>query len=270
LDLEVNIFRHLDYKNVLQDSLKENSETYGFKSRLAEAAGCQKSFLSQVLGGPIHLTPDHAANLCEFWKLSPAEREYFMELIQYARAGTKTLKEYSRKRIERFRLDQENLSKRFQEKKEIPDAAAAIYYSAWHFSATHMLLTIPEFRTPEKIAERLQVPKPFAIEILKTLQSIGLAAEQKGEWTTTNSIVHLAKDSYLTGLNHGNWRSKATANAFLRRERDLHYTVVASVSRADIERLREMVFKFLDDTRKIMAPSKEEELVCLNCDFFEI
>ena len=266
----MNVFRHLDYKHVLKDYLKENADVFGCKSRLAEAAGCQKSFLSQVLGGPVHLTPDHASGLADYWKLSGAEREYFMELVQLGRAGTKSLREYSRKRIDQLRRDQENLSKRIKQKQEIPEAHASIYYSAWHFSAVHILLTIPAFRTAEKIAARLALSVEFANEILSTLESIGLATRLKGEWQATSSVIHLAKDSFLTGLNHGNWRNKATANAFLRRESDLHYTVVASVSRDDYERLKEMVLQFVDETRKVMGPSKEEELVTLNCDLFRV
>jgi len=65
-----NVFNHLDYKDFLKIQIEENHEAYGYKSRLAKAANCQKSFLSQVLNSHIHLTPEHAVGLCQFWKFS--------------------------------------------------------------------------------------------------------------------------------------------------------------------------------------------------------
>ncbi|MFX6794117.1 hypothetical protein ABTH15_20060, partial [Acinetobacter baumannii] len=76
-----------DYKQFLLLQVAAHAGEYGYKSKLAVAAGCQKSFFSQVLNAHVHRTPEHALGLARFWKLNRLERDYFLELVNHARAG---------------------------------------------------------------------------------------------------------------------------------------------------------------------------------------
>jgi hypothetical protein len=45
---------------------------------------------------------------------------------------------------------------------------------------------------------------------------------------------------------------------------------VYSLSRADLQRLRAMVMSFVDDSRRLVAPSREEEVAALLIDVFAV
>ena len=50
----------------------------------------------------------------------------------------------------------------------------------------------------------------------------------------------------------------------------LHYTVTQSLSVKDIDNLKDLFLKTIDDYKKMAEPSLSEEVICFNLDFFEI
>ena len=86
--VDASVFESLDYKRYMRQQIAAHGDVYGYKSRLAAAAGCQKSYLSQVLNGAHDLTLEHAAGLAAFWQLPRLDGEYFMELVNWARASS--------------------------------------------------------------------------------------------------------------------------------------------------------------------------------------
>jgi uncharacterized protein (TIGR02147 family) len=264
------VFKYMDYLDYLEIQIKFNASEYGYKAQLAEAAGCQRSFISQVLSGMTHLMPEHAVGLSEFWQLSGSEKEYFLNLVLHARAGSKKLKEHYKERLTAARLEQENLSKRIKEKAELPEEKAAIFYSQWHYLAINILLTIPQYRTIPAISHRLGLHEEVVRKSLTQLEALGMAARSGTTWSTLASTIHVPRDSQFNALNHSHWRKRAVDNAFLASTNDIHYTSVCSLSLEDVEKLKDLVLQLIDRSRKIIAPSKEEELFCLTCDWFKV
>ncbi len=266
----MNLFNLNDYKEVLRQKIQENEALRGYKTQLAAAAGCQKSFLSQVIHQHIHITPDHALGLALFWEFTPDQRDYFMELVQRDRAGSPALRELAEKRLQEIRRRNQDLATRFQKEKPIEEAQQALYYSSWHWSAVHILLTIPNFRTASAIAKRLQLPEPFVTQCLENLERMGLIQPSGKSWTVTRMDIHLPQDSPLTAMNHGNWRNRAVSDSQMRTPGNVHYTALHSLSRKDFEALQGMILGFIDQTRKVVAPSPEEELACFCLDWFRV
>jgi uncharacterized protein (TIGR02147 family) len=266
----VRLFDLKDYKVVIHQQIKANLDRRGYRSELAGAAGCQLSFLSQALHSHVHLTPDHAAGLAVFWGFDAEERDYFLELVNLARAGSKQLRSILEKRLSDIRARHEDLATRYQKKEAIRPEDQALYYSAWHLSAIHILLTIPAFRTVERISNRLNLPTQMIQESLEQLAKIGLVMKKGTLWFPTQNDIHLAKDSALTSMNHSNWRNRGILDAYKRDAGGLHYTAVHSLARSDYEKIKEMILKFLDQTREVVKPSQEEELACMTLDWFVV
>ena len=55
----------------------------GYQGKLAKAAHCHSSHISQVIRKKSQLTLDQAAGIACFWELDPNETEYWLTLIQY-------------------------------------------------------------------------------------------------------------------------------------------------------------------------------------------
>jgi uncharacterized protein (TIGR02147 family) len=266
----MNIFEHKEYKAVLELQIAANRNQRGYKSALAEAAGCQLSFFSQALHSHVHLTPDHAAGLAAFWGFDHDERDYFLELVNFARAGSSHLKAILSKRLSEIRERHENLAKRYKKEQTVRPEDQALYYSSWHLSAIHILLTIPEFRSVQQIAKRLGLPPVMIQESLDQMAKMGLAVKTGSSWHPGQTDIHLARDSVLTSMNHSNWRNRAVLDSYQRESGGMHYTAVHSLTRSDYEKIKEVTLKFLDQTRAVVRPSKEEELACLTLDWFVV
>lgn len=266
----MNLFRYETYKDILIAQIASNPGGRGYRTKLAEAAGCQLSFLSQVIHSHVHLTPDHAAGLCEYWGFDNEERDYFLELVNLARAGSPILKTILLKRLAEIRAKHEDLASRYKKRESIREKDQALYYSSWHLSAIHILLTISEFRTVEEIAKRLSLPPSMVQQSLQQLTRIGLAVRKSGVWLPTENDLHLPKDSPFTSMNHSNWRHRATLDSCRREKGGVHYTTVHSVSRSDFEKIKEMALRFLDQTRAVVRTSPEEEVTCMTLDWFVI
>ncbi|MCB0385643.1 MAG: hypothetical protein KDD43_09635, partial [Bdellovibrionales bacterium] len=79
-----------------------------------------------------------------------------------------------------------------------------------------------------------------------------------------------SKSSYLNNLNHSLWRQKISHGLLTPHNRDFHYTALYTLSREDMEVLQQMLVEFVDATRKLVAPSREEEMVSLCCDLIRV
>lgn len=252
----------------LKQQIQANQGVHRYKTLLSQAAGCQLSYLSQILAGKVHLNPDQAVGLCSFWKLSSLESEYFLELVHLARAGTARLREVTRQRLEKLRKESERLSARVPQIEAGAQPATA-YYSAWYYTAIHILLSIPGFEKETALADRLGIPVDRVRQALGTLESLTLVQRKEKGWVLSNPSVHIPRESPLHELNHAHWRWKSIEAVQKHRDR-VSYTGIHSLSRADVEVLKEYALEFLARSRALIEDSPPEQMVCLNCDLFSV
>lgn len=259
----MNPFPFADYKKYLTDFI-DSTEGRGAKAALAEAAGCQRSFLSQVLNGETHLTLEHAIGIAHYLRLDSAQTEYFYCLVAHARSGTPALRHYYADKMKSLRWASEGSrpSARVTE-----SDAQAEYYSSWKFAAVHMAVTIPGLRTAAQIAKRLRLETLEVEGVLRKLKSWGFIELHRQEWTPSKKLVHLPDDHFMNATNHRNWRTKNLDLFEREAKRGVMYSAVYSMSRSDFEALRDMIYRFLGESRKLVAASaNEEELVSFALD----
>lgn len=261
------LFNINDYKSVIKAKIVEHSKVRGYRSKLAEVAGCQLAYLSLVLKSHAHLTPDQGAALTVFWQLDELHTDYFMNLLHLARAGTPVLQKQLRSKLETLR-------KTFRESRnqydhpEISDTERALkYYSIWIYSAIHLLLTIPDYQDARKLAEQLSLPLKEVEGYLKELERLSLVRQQNNKWISTEQNLHAGPA--FTNLHHRNWRSKALNEIDVKPDLHLHYTGVFSLSHDDFLALRAHVQEFIERVHQKVAPSKEEAGAVLILDWLK-
>jgi uncharacterized protein (TIGR02147 family) len=266
----MDIFSLRDYKTVLREKIRENKGSVGYKGKLAEAAGCQRAYLSQVLGSHVHLTPDHAAGLALFWSLPPFERDYFLELVALERAATPNLKRLIESKLEQIRREQASVSGRIKRPKIESIQLQSHYYSSWHFSAIHILITVANFRTLKSISQRLNLTEDRTRAALMLLEQMGLAKRDGEKWLPVSFDLHLPAHSPLTAINHMNWRQRAIQDAQDERTDGVHFTAVMSLDEASFAQIKNQMLQQISKTREIAVQAPEEDLVCFTCDFFRV
>jgi uncharacterized protein (TIGR02147 family) len=262
------LFSHKDYKEYLRAAIESAQPKHGFITRLAEAASCQRSYLSQVIHGNAELTPDHALGLANFLKLNEKETDYFLLLVDHARAATPSLRDRTNKQLERIRKEQSNLANRVAARTVEVSAPEARYYSSWHWMAIHILSSVPAFRTRAAIAQRLGLPEPVVQAALEQLGKMGYIQKKGNQWSYAGGNLHLSRESPSIVQHHNNWRQRAVLNASMVDEESVHYTSVFTLSVRDFELLREKVLKWIDESRALIGPSDSEELACFCLDLF--
>ena len=105
---------------------------------------------------------------------------------------------------------------------------------------------------------------------LHQLSEFGIVRREGSKWTYGTGDIHAPKNSLAIGNHHNNWRQRAVVDALLPDRDGLHFTAVYSISSVDFQRLKDSVLALVEESRRVVGPSKEEELVCLSCDLFRV
>jgi uncharacterized protein (TIGR02147 family) len=264
------IFGFDDYRAYLRSLIESKGSKWGLQAKLSKAAGCQASYLSQVLRERAHLTADHVLGLGLFLKLADDEIEFFLKLVEKEKAATPVLKKFLKRQLDETRKHRDDFKHRFKAETVSSVEEQACYYSSWHWMAIHILIGIEGFGSVEAIAKKLSLDRPFVRASLERLEQMGFAVQVDGKWTNTRKNIHLPKESYMTAMNHSNWRQKAIIDSQQRTPGSLHYTALQSISRSDLERFKGIFLDAVEKSRSLVIESGVEEMVCLNCDVFVV
>jgi uncharacterized protein (TIGR02147 family) len=266
-----NIFEFKRYKPFLRDQLGKTGARTGRKSAFAKAIGCHTAYVSKVLNGDADFSSEQGLSAAQFLELGEEETQYFLLLLQKARAGTRDLKLYTQKQIIQLLERRQNIKRRLQIKQSVSAEAQNRYYSSWHYIAIHMSLTIKRYQTPKAISDYLKIDLHKVDSVLEFLLENGLASLENGLYKVGPTQIHLGKESSNIYKHHTNWRMRAThALDNISRDDNLHYSVVYTLSKRDALILKERLVEVIKQNIETIVPSPEEATFCNTIDFFEL
>jgi uncharacterized protein (TIGR02147 family) len=265
----IDIHDYFDYKAYLKALIK-NSGQRGFIASLADAAGCQRSYFSSMLNGKIQLLPDHLFGLSQFLSLNEKQSEYFFLILDYARASQSEFRRYLLTKIKKRQREWLDIKNRVQhDQAQTDEKRFQIYYSNYLFSAVHIAVSIPGYRSLASLSHLFGQSEKAILEILKKLQELDLV-ERKGElWQWKSGDLHLPKESPLTHAYQLGWKTQALLDLNQQKEDSVHYVVVQSISFKDFEILQAKITAWIQQLNSITRPSDPEQLICFNVDFFK-
>lgn len=267
--MDKNVFEFAHYRPYLAARL-EAKGARGHKTQIATAMSVQPTYISQVLQESAHLSLEQAEAANNFLNHTAQESHFFMLLLQKDRAGTKTLREYFKKQLDEILKSRMVLIERLGKSQQLAEKDRSWYYSSWVPSAVHIATTVPTLRTIELISTALQMPSEKVLEALERLEEMGLVRKEGFEFYPGLQEIRLGKDSHYILKHHTNWRLKAMQSLELEKIQELHYSGVVSLSKGDVDRIKDRLLEVIKDSIEIVKGSKEEELFCLNLDFFSL
>jgi uncharacterized protein (TIGR02147 family) len=270
-----DIFEFRDYGPYLTEIFGDKSRRKGLKSKAAKFIGCHSTLISQILSGKILLNLEQAEKLNRFIGHNEEESHFFLLLIQKARSGTKQLEQYFENQLEQIRKARLNLKKRVGKTETISEEDELRYYSNWHNAAVHVALSIPQLIHAEEISEALGIPLAQVRSILTFLLKTGMAIPHPKDsrgFAIGPKHIHLGADSTHIRNHHVNWRVKSiqSLDQDASSERGLHYSSAVTLSKSDVEKIKEMLITNLKSMNTVIAASKEEAIYGLNFDFFNL
>lgn len=267
----MNLFEENDYKLVLNTLIRERRKIQrGISRQLSEHLGVHPTLVSQVLSGPKDFTPEQLMEVCEFLGFAGLETKYLFALLQKERAGTVKLKRYHQDAIDAIRSEAMKVEKRIQIEKKLKTEEQAVFYSNWLYSAVHLLTTLDEKMTFEKICKRLDLPAAKARQIVDFLVSIQLIVPEGSHYKAGVRSTHIDRSSPFLLQHHTNWRLKAIDRAENLSEEELMYTANFSVDAKDFNRLREELMLVIQKFMAVVKDSPAEEIAQFNIDLFWI
>ena len=269
--MKKTIYEYLSYKLYLEDLIHSKpNEGRGIKAKLAEAIRCQTAYVSQVFNGDAQFSLEQADQINQYLGHRRDESDFFLLLVQYARAGTRSLREHFHEQITDHRERKTKPRAKSGSGEPLSTEDQVIYYSFWEYAAVHVLISLPRYRTKEAIAEYLAIPLLRTTEILDFLLSVGLAIRKGSEYQVGTARIHLDRDSPMVARHHANLRFRSIQRIDHSHKDNLHYSSAMAISREDVEKLKLMIREFIQTTKPVIRDSQEEVAQCLLIDLFPL
>lgn len=265
------LFNYSAYKSYLKNLEKTGVPfSRGFRSRLAEALGCQNAYISQILNTDAHFSLEQGLKIAQFLNLKDDEKKYFLLLIEFDRAGTEDLKKYFETDLKLLRQKNLNIAQKLNDSLALSEQDQSVYYSSWIYGALHMLVTIPQFNNFKNISDALNIDSRTLKSALQFLNTKRLIIEKNNRYEPGPAHLHLGNDSSHIGQHHTNWRIAAIQHLPINSKDDVHYSTVSSLSLRDAEKLKAQFVQTIKDYVELIKPSKEETLYNFNLDFYSL
>ena len=194
--MKKEIFDFKDYKSYLNNWIsQQKSNGRGIKSAIAKAANCQTAYVSQVMNENAHFSLEQAVVISSYLNHNDEETQFFLLLVQYARAGNQALRQQLKNNMQKILEQRSNLKERVDIKKSLDPVDQATYYSSWYYAAIHVAVSIPNLRSLEALSEYFSLDTKTTIKALNFLCSVGLLQKKGNEYNQGVTRLFLGKDS---------------------------------------------------------------------------
>lgn len=266
----MSIYDYDDYKAFVKQWIaSQPKKGRGILRRMAEHLKISPTMLSHVFQDDKHLSVEAANDLAEFMGLGEDEFEYLLLLVLYGRAGSFSLQERLKKKINSEQKKASQISKRMKADAELEESAKTLFYSSWIYSGIRNMTACPLFNDVDQIAAHLKLARPTVQRVVDFLLQNNLCVMNAEQLNVGPQQTHVGTDSSSVTKHHQNWRLHGITKMIEPNERNLFFTSPMSLSRETAETIRPKILSFIEEIRKQLRPSPSELVRCLNIDWFE-
>jgi len=267
----MSIYDFENYKDFVNQEIRNRPRMgRGEFMKLSKALRVHTTMITHVFRGHHHLSPEQGLAVADYLGLNSMETEYFMTLVQVARAGNARTREFYHGKVRELKDRSLALSRRLDFKNKLSESDQALFYSSWIFSAVRLLTAIPGMNAPHIIAEKLGVTLHQINATLEFLASRGLVEKKGQQFIYRELSTYVARDSLLASRHNINWRTKCLERIEQVSPSEMAYTNPIVIAEKDFERVTELIVNFIANFRKIADPSPSEVLCCLNIDWLKM
>lgn len=266
----MSIYEFSDYKKYLKKWLEaQPKQGRGLIRKMADHLRMSSTMMSHILSGDKHFSMEAANDLFGFMGLDEQESEFFLLLLSYAKAGSFSLQERLKKKIQSEQKKAGEISKRVKADADLPNVLKTIFYSNWLYTGVRNMSACPQFQNVDDIAKHLNLPRATVHKVIEFLTKNGLCLEKSGKITPGPKQTHIGHDSPLVSRHHQNWRLQGFTKMIDADDKNLFFTAPMSLSHETSEIIRQKIPSFIEEIIKLVRPSPSETIRCLNIDWFE-
>ena len=267
----MSLFKYQDYKLYVRDRIKERPrQGHGQLRKLAIHLGVSSVQMSHVFKGDRDLNAEQALEVAAYFDLKPLETDYFVLLVQRERAGTYKLKEHYNKKLSIVHKEGMSTGYRIEGARELTEEVKAEYYSNWLYSATRLTMSLEGIESAEDIARHLKADFKKVEQAIEFLLEYGFCEKEDGKLKPKRRVLYLPPDSPLVTQQHINWRLKGLEKVRNLKDDELYFSGAMTLAKEDVKRIKEEIRKLIASVTSSIKDSPEQELTCLNIDWFRV
>ncbi len=266
----MDIFSTENYKEFVRSHIKSlPNRGRGQLRKMALYLEIHPVIITQVFNGDRDLTLEQAAKLTKFLMLSTFEAEYFISLVELARAGNQELRNIVHARIGKLRQSSQNMATRVPKNISLSEEAKAIFYSAWYYSGSRLASGLEQNRDIDDVAKCIGMDRSKVAKAVEFLLENKLCVIKNGQISEGPQFTFLSGDSPYIAKHHTNWRVKGIQTLDRQKKDDeLFYTFPMSLSTELAKKIRAQLVEVIQGVTKQIKNSELETLYCLNIDWF--
>ena len=242
----------------------------GRQKHLAEKLRLHSTLMSQIVRGHRPLSEEHAARLCDVWKLDDIESEYVLLLARRDQVEHPRLKATINRRMIELREKLGQISRRVHQHVVLSDAEKARYYASWIHAGVRLAAEMEGSIDARAIVARLGLPIDAVNSVLQFLETRGLLKRKDDGWQAGATTVHVPATSEYATSHHRNWRVKVLDALERCGEGDLVFTSPMTLSGDAMAKARKILLEAIDQIASIVPKSKSERFAVLNIDFLRL
>ena len=263
-----SIFEFEDYKTWMKAKIQLKPQNgRGEISRIAESLKVHVTLVSQILRGDKDFTVEQAHTIAEYFGINALETDYFMNLVQMNRAGTKPLKDFFKRQQAELKAKSLHLKNRVNVDRVLTTEESAKFYSSWIYSAIRVFCSIGNNKTKAEIGDHFQLKSLELNESVDFLLSAGLLKMNEQGYVVGPQRTHAAFGTPFLKSHLNNWRTKALESAHSLTQEELMYSSCLSISKKDFTTLREKLAQTVKEVNETVKSTEPEEMVVFNLDW---
>ena len=269
--VKMSIFKYNDYREFVNGWIElRPKKGRGELQKIAKYLNVHSSMVSHIFRGNNELSPEHGCLLAEYMGLTDLETDYFINLIQFERAGTVKLKSRIKKNLSQIKKKSKQIKNRLPHKKVMTDQQKAIFYSSWHYSAIRLLSTMKDFQDVNIIAEKINMPLSTVNKAIEFLQEAGICIRKRNHIESGQLRTHLEAESPFIWKHHQSWRIKSMERYHRLEEDELMFSAPLTINKNDIPIVRGKILQMIDELNFIVKNTSPDSVACLNIDWVKL
>jgi uncharacterized protein (TIGR02147 family) len=269
--MSVDIFEAKNYKQFLLQRMPTIGGERGARTKLAEYLGCQLSYVSLVLTtDKHHFNLEHGQRISQFLNLSDLEMDFFILMLSRDRAGSKELELFYNKKIQMILKERSDVKNRITNHSSLDNRDQAIYYSDWYYTAIHMILRCHKTIGALELSKMLGLSVDKVHEALEFLERVGILTKEKGKFVIQDVRIHVPEGATWLNAHHKNWRNRSILSLDDKKDEDLHYTMITSISESAAKEIRKKILKMIQENEPIIRDADDKVVYAFNLDFFKL
>jgi uncharacterized protein (TIGR02147 family) len=268
----LKLFETKNYRDFLEGFIKSQPRSgHGYKLKIATALKVHPTFVTQVLKYRKTFSKEQAYAVAEFIGMTDLEKDYFLTMVEWDRAGTTSLKKFIEAKLVKLREESEKIKNRVQVFSTMSESDQAVFYSQWFYSALRLSCGLERKTTTKSLAVEFDLPLELVSNVVRFLVSRGLIIENSDQTLKVGpQNTFLPSDSPLVSRHHMNWRLKAMERHSRLGVDELAFSAPVTLAENEIAEIRLMCLDFIQRVSKKVAKSPPQKLACINIDWFRV